>query len=308
MTRSVDEAGPSSVFVTAADGLKLHVRCYGTPTAPRLPVVVCLPGLTRTTADFHELATALTADSQTPRRVFSLDYRGRGLSDYDKDPANYNLATELADLQRVLAVLGVPRAVFVGTSRGGLLTMLLASVQQAALAGAVLNDIGPVIEPAGLARIKSYVGKMRQPTSFPDAADILRVLFATQFPRLSEHDWLAAAHNSFKAAGDVLKPTYDVRIAQTLEALDVQQPQPTLWPQFDALAGVPLMVLRGANSDLLSGQTVAAMQARHPAMETIVVPDQGHPPILGGAELIGRLCAFIAACESARPKRGAAVR
>jgi pimeloyl-ACP methyl ester carboxylesterase len=295
-------AEPSSIFVTAPDGLKLHVRRYGPRVAPCLPVV-CLPGLTRTAADFHQLAVALASDPKSPRQVFSLDYRGRGLSSYDRDAANYNLATELADLQTVLAALNVQRAVFIGTSRGGILTMLLASLRSAAIAGAVLNDIGPVIEPQGLARIKSYVGKMRQPADFADAAELLRGLFAGQFPRLSERDWLAAAHDGFKLEDGRLVPTYDPRIARTLDNVDVQQPQPPLWAQFDALTPVPLMVLRGANSDLLSKQTLEAMQARHPAMTTIVVPDQGHPPILADAELIGHIASFIASCQPLSAKQ-----
>jgi pimeloyl-ACP methyl ester carboxylesterase len=267
--------------------------------------VFCLPGLTRTTADFHELAEALASDPIIPRRVFSLDYRGRGLSDYDPNPANYNLATELADLQAVLIALDIQRAVFIGTSRGGILVMLLASVRPEVIAGAVLNDIGPVIEPAGLARIKSYVGKMPEPKDFEDAAQILRGLFGPQFPRLTDRDWLAAAHYSFKTEHGRLLPTHDVRIAQTLEGVDIQKPQPTLWTQFDALAPVPLMVLRGENSDLLSAETVAAMQARHPTMKTIVVPDQGHPPILAGAELIGRMNSFVAGCDVRQDPSGA---
>src|SRR5581483_7032587 len=137
----------------------------------------------------HDLAEALASAPNTSRLVFSLDYRGRGLSGYDADPANYTLATELADLQTVLGALDIRRAVFIGTSRGGILTMLLASVRPDVIAGAVLNDIGPVIEPAGLARIKGYVGQMRQPTNFEDAAGILRELFAQQFPRLAQADW-----------------------------------------------------------------------------------------------------------------------
>ena len=124
----------SSVFVTAPDGLKLHVRCYGSRLAPSLPVV-CLPGLTRTTADFDALATALASSPDMPRHVLAIDYRGRGLSGYDRNPGNYSLATELADLRAVLAALDVAPAVFVGTSRGGILTMLLASAQPTAIAG-----------------------------------------------------------------------------------------------------------------------------------------------------------------------------
>ena len=285
-----------SVYVVASDGLKLHVRTYGPRLAPGLPVV-CLPGLARTTADFDDLACSLAADPTAPRRVFALDYRGRGLSDYDEDPKNYSLATELGDVLSVLTALGIPPAVFVGTSRGGILTMLLASARPTAIAGAVLNDIGPVIEPAGLVRIKSYVGRLPRPRSFEEGADILRRLFGQQFTRLSDAEWLAYAQRTFKAEKRGLGPTYDVQLAKTLAGIDFNRPIPPLWAEFDALGRIPLMVLRGANSDLLSEETVTAMRAHHPSIETVIVPDQGHAPILSGQDLIGRIAKFVAACE-----------
>jgi pimeloyl-ACP methyl ester carboxylesterase len=290
-----------SVFITAPDGLKLHVRAYGPPLAPNLPVV-CLPGLARTAADFHELACALAGDPAAPRRVLALDYRGRGRSGYDRNPQNYNVATELADLLAVLTALEVSPAVFVGTSRGGILTMLLAAARPAAIAGAVLNDIGPVIEPKGLMRIKGYVGRLPQPQSFEEGAEILRRLFSQQFPKLTNDEWLAFARRTFKLARQGLVPDYDVRLARTLKAIRFDRPLPAMWSAFDALARVPLMVLRGANSDILSADTVAAMRARRPALEAVTVPDQGHAPLLSGRELVGRIAEFVASCEAARPR------
>jgi len=294
-----DGVEASSVFVTAPDGLKLHVRCYGPRLAPSLPVV-CLPGLTRTAADFEELATALASNPDTPRRVLVIDYRGRGLSGYDRNHRNYSLVTELADLRAVLTALDVAPAVFVGTSRGGILTMLLGTAQPTAMVGAVLNDIGPVIEPTGLARIKSYVGKLPQPKSFEEGADIFRRLFSQHFTKLTEAEWLAYSRRSFKIEQHRLVPTYDVQIAKTMEGIDFNRPLAPLWPAFDSLGRLPLMVLRGENSDLLSEATLAAMRARRQAMETITVPDQGHAPILAGADLLGRLAAFVASCEPMR--------
>jgi pimeloyl-ACP methyl ester carboxylesterase len=288
----------ASVFVTAPDGLKLHVRCHGPRLAPNLPVV-CLPGLTRTTADFEELAVALASSPETPRRVLSIDYRGRGLSDYDRDPRNYTLLTELADLRAVLTALDVAPAVFVGTSRGGLLTMLLAAAQPMAIAGAVLNDIGPVIEPTGLARIKSYVGKLPPLKSFEEGAQIFRRLFSQHFTRFTDQDWLAYSRRSFKVVQHRLVPTYDVGLAKTMEGIDFNRPLPPMWAQFDALARVRLMVLRGENSDLLSENTVTAMRTRRSAMETVDVPGQGHAPVLSG-EFIGRIADFVALCEPER--------
>jgi pimeloyl-ACP methyl ester carboxylesterase len=286
-----------SLFVTAQDGLRLHVRAYGARTTPALPVV-CLPGLTRTVADFDTLAPIL-AYGRPPRRVITVDSRGRGQSDYDENTENYNVAVELGDVVTILTALGIGQAVFVGSSRGGLLTMLLAVAHPTAIAGAVLHDIGPVIEPEGLARIKSYVGKLPQPRNFAEGSEILRCLFGAQFPKLSAEDWLAAARRGWKDKDGALVPTYDVRLAQTLAEVDIERPPPPMWDEFGALARVPLLVIRGANSDILSAQTVIAMKERDPALEVIEVPDQGHVPALAGKELLDSIAAFIARCDAA---------
>jgi pimeloyl-ACP methyl ester carboxylesterase len=286
----------SDHYVTAQDGLRLHVREHGDRTAPGLPVV-CLPGLARTTADFDRLAAALAGDPDRPRRVLALDYRGRGLSDHDRDPGNYSLPVELADVMTVLTARAVGAAVFVGTSRGGLITMALAAVRPAAIAGAVLNDIGPVIEPQGLMRIKSYVGRLPQPRGFEEGADILRRLFGAQFTRLSDADWLASAHRNWRQQDGRLVLAYDPRLSHALASVDAAHPLPPLWPQFDALGNVPLMVMRGANSDILSAATVAAMQARRRDTVVVEIPDQGHAPLLAEADTIARIGIFVAKCE-----------
>jgi pimeloyl-ACP methyl ester carboxylesterase len=293
----------TSTFISAPDGLRLHALCRGSRSAAVLPVV-CLPGLARTAADFDALADALANDATQPRRVIALDYRGRGQSDYDRDPSNYNFQVELADVLAVLTALDALPAIFVGTSRGGILTMLLAAVRPTAIAGVVLNDIGPVIEPKGLMRIKGYVGKLPQPRSFEEGAEILRRLFDAQFPRLGTDDWLAGARHTFKQENGALVPTYDVNLAKTLEGVDFEKPFPPLWAQFDALANVPVMVIRGENSDLLSAETVAAMRARRKtldkAMDVLEVPDQGHAPLLAEPDTIARIGDFVAGCDRPR--------
>jgi pimeloyl-ACP methyl ester carboxylesterase len=297
--------GCVSQFITSHDGLKLHVGTYGPRTATTVPVV-CLPGLARTGADFETLATALAGDRNRPRHVVTMDYRGRGRSDYDRDPFSYNFATELADVLAVLTALDIDPAVFVGTSRGGILAMLLGSARPTAIAGVVLNDIGPVIDVRGLARIKSYVGNLPEPKSFADGAEILRRLFASQFPKLSENDWIAFSERAFKEQDGRLLPTYDVRIARTLEGIDLERPLQSLWMEFDSLAHMPVMVIRGANSDLLSAATVEAMRARKPDLNTIEVPDQGHAPLLVEDEIIGHIGSFVAHCERAGAHSGRA--
>ena len=289
------ERAAVSRFVTAQDGLKLHVRDYGHATS--LLPVVCLPGLARSGADFEALATTLANDSQKPRRVIALDSRGRGQSDYDPNPANYSLPVELADLFAVLSALGIARAVFVGTSRGGILTMLLALARPTAIAGCVLNDIGPEIDIAGLMRIKSYVGKLPQPASFEDAAAIMRRTFGGQFPKLDDRDWMSWARRTYRESDGGLVPDYDPKLVATMAGIEPDKPLPSLWKEFDALAGIPVMVIRGGNSDILSAQTVSAMQARHPALRIVEVPDQGHAPLLDEADVIGRIADFVGSCE-----------
>ena len=292
--------GFSSIFVTARDGLKLHVREYADRRAPGLPVV-CLPGLTRTSEDFHPLACALAGGPS--RRVLALDYRGRGQSDYDPDPDNYSLPVELDDVMAVLTACEVAPAVFLGTSRGGLLTMALATARPKAIAGVVFNDIGPAIESNGLMRIKSYVGKVPEPRSFEEGADMLERLFVHQFPKLDRDDWLAFARRTWRLSSGHLVLTYDVNLSHTLAAFDPAQPIPSLWPQFDDLAGVPMMVIRGANSDILSRETVAEMRARRRDLDIVEVPDQGHAPLLAEPDIIGRIADFVGTCETAVKSR-----
>src|SRR5579863_5314062 len=249
-----------SVFVTAPDGLRLHLREYGSRSAPGLPVV-CLPGLARTAADFDDLAPALAA-GPPERHVIAIDSRGRGHSDHDADHTNYNCMTELGDIVSILFELGVGPAVFIGSSRGGVLTMLLGAAHPVSIGAVVLHDVGPVHEAKGMARIKGYLGKLPHPRTYEEGAEVLRGLMCEQFPKLSWAQWLFAAHRTWHLKHDGLKPAYDMGIARALAGVDIDRPMPPLWHEFDALAGVPMLVVRGANSDLLSAETVAAMRAR----------------------------------------------
>ena len=287
--------GFASVFVTAQDGLTLHVRRYGSGPACAQSIV-CLPGLARTAADFHPLATALAADPAKPRLVLAVDYRGHGQSQYDRNHNNYTIRVALADLSAVLAALEITSAIFVGTSFGGVLAMMLAVLPPIAVAGVLLNDIGPVMEPRGLMRIKSYVGKLPIARNFEEGAEILRWLFEAQFTKLTPQDWIAFAQRTWREHRGALMPNHDLKLARALRGLSLER-LPTLWDQFDALAHIPLMVIRGANSDMLASTTVNAMLARRDQLEVVVIPDQGHAPLLADPMVIRRIAAFVASCD-----------
>jgi len=282
-----------SHFVTAMDGLRLHAREWGEPSRAR--ALVCLPGLARTAEDFDALARAVASGQAGPsRRVVAIDYRGRGLSERDRNWRNYDMRVENADILAVLTAFEIGEAAFLGTSRGGLHIMMLAATRPAAIGCAILNDIGPVIELRGLARIRRYVGKLPTPTSWSDAVDLCRKVMSAQFTALSDHEWETYARLTFSEENGAFVPRYDPRLANVLGEIDLGAPLPTLWPQFEGLRRRPLMILRGEHSDLLSPDTFVAMGERHPDCRSLTVAGQGHAPLLMDAPTIARICDFLA--------------
>jgi pimeloyl-ACP methyl ester carboxylesterase len=294
----------NSFWSTSQDGLKLHARHYGAQHRDRLPVV-CLAGLTRSSADFHEIATSLSMHRTRPRQVLALDYRGRGRSDYDTNPANYDIPVELQDVQDVLTAAGIHEAIVIGTSRGGLIAMALSAVRPGCLKGVVLNDIGPVIDGKGLARIKSYVGKLPQPKDYSEAVLILKRVASQHFTRLSDAEWEVFARRSFKQTERGLEPDYDRNLMKSLLAYDLEKPLPTIWPLFEGLKDVPVLSIRGEHSDLFSEQTQAEMQKRHPHCDTYTVVGEGHAPLLGDRPTMQKIGVFVTASEDRAAKRAA---
>jgi pimeloyl-ACP methyl ester carboxylesterase len=229
--------------------------------------------------------------------VITIEARGRGRSDYDRNPENYSLPAELSDVLTVLTALQIGKAVFLGTSRGGILTMLLGAARPGVLSGAILNDIGAVIDAKGLARLKGTVGKLPTPRSFEEGADILRRLGDAQFTAMTSAQWLAQAQRTWRQTNKGFVLDYDPNLAKTLEAIDLERPLPPLWAAFDSLARIPLMVVHGANSDILSGETIAAMRTRRLDIDVVEVADQGHAPSLSEPDVIGRITAFVTLCD-----------
>ncbi len=279
----------------ARDGLRLHIRHIGARAGSALPVI-CLPGLSRNVDDFDIIGRALAEPGD--RWVVALDSRGRGGSEYDPDWRNYDLQVELDDLQQVLVALGIEAAIFLGTSRGGLLSALMGIVRPEVIRGVILNDIGPVIEARGLARIRGYVGKLPSPRTFDEGATVLRQVFGTHFTDMQPEAWDRYARRTWREADPArngkLVPRYDTNLMRPLAELDLEKPMPDLWPQFETLYHAPMLVIRGELSDILGRKTAEEMVKRHPNARLHEVAYQGHAPLLEDGETIGAVKAFLA--------------
>ncbi len=275
---------------SSRDGLRLHYREY--PGDSALSPVLCLPGLTRNARDFETLAAHLAGR----RRVLCVDLRGRGDSDYAKDGATYTPLQYADDLAMLFAEAGLTKVVAIGTSLGGLLTLLLAATGADRLAGAVLNDIGPEIDPAGIERIRGYVGQGRSFETWMHAARALEEAHGESFPGFEITDWLVFAKRSMIAGSNGrIVFDYDMKIAEPFARQDSAAP-PDLWPAYAALAGRPLLVIRGETSDILSPATLARMVAEVPGAESVTVPGVGHAPTLDEPVAVAAIERLLARC------------
>jgi pimeloyl-ACP methyl ester carboxylesterase len=269
------------------DGLRLHYRDY--VGREDRPVIVCMPGLTRNARDFEGVAARLSPEW----RVIAIDFRGRGESAYAKDAMTYVPLTYVQDVERLLTDLRIERFVAIGTSLGGIVTMLLAATGHAKLAGAVLNDIGPDIEADGLARIKGYVGKTSSWPTWIHAARALGENNAQVYPFYGLEDWLRLAKrlDRLTPAGRIV-PDYDKNIAEPFR-LPGGEAGVDLWPALDAMANVPTLIVRGELSDLFSEVTAGAMVARLNKATLVTVPGAGHAPTLDEAEAVAGIEALL---------------
>jgi pimeloyl-ACP methyl ester carboxylesterase len=277
---------------TSHDGLKLYARDYpGADGAAKLPAV-CIHGLTRNSKDFEEVAPYLAA---TGRRVLALDVRGRGRSAWDPQPMQYVPATYARDVLGLFGQAGISRAVFVGTSMGGLITMALAAIKPAAIAGAVINDVGPQVSPVGLGRIAAYTGKAAPVHSWDDAVAYVKTTNGPVFPGYGDPEWTAFARRVFReneAGVPVLD--YDPDISVPIRAAGPKALTPNLWPFFKKLAKTPLLLVRGATSDLLDAEIARKMRKAAPKMGYVEVPGIGHAPMLTEPEAKGAILSFLA--------------
>lgn len=284
--------GFSDFNYTAGDGLRLHARVYGEDIEGALPAV-CLPGLTRNARDFHQLALYLSREREPKRKVVAFDYRGRGLSEYDRNWKNYDVVVEAADVVSGMIALGIERAGFIGTSRGGLIIHVLAAMRPSLMRAIVFNDIGPVIEGEGLAHLRSYLERAPTPRNFEDAVAIQRAAHGSAFPALKDEDWERLGPALYREDKGKLVPDFDPKLLRQLRGIDLNKPLPTLWQQFEGLHGIPILAIRGEYSRMLAPSTLLEMKLRHPDIETITVEGQGHPPMLETGNLPDRIAAFL---------------
>jgi pimeloyl-ACP methyl ester carboxylesterase len=268
---------------TSRDGLNLHYRDYAGPE-DKAPVL-CLPGLTRNARDFESVAERIAGR----RRVLCVDLRGRGDSDYARDSASYNPMQYVDDLNALFEQAGIARFVALGTSLGGLITMLLALTGRERITGALLNDIGPEIEADGLERIKGYVGQGRSFPTWMHAARSLEEGNRPVYPDYQIPDWLAMAKRLMTVGSNGrIVLDYDMKIAEPFAKAD-DGPAPDMWPALEALRGRPVVLLRGALSDILGEQTLAKMAVRLPEAEAVTVANVGHAPTLEEPESIAAI-------------------
>ena len=259
---------------TTADGLTLRYRDY--PGRADRPPLLCIPGLTRNCRDFEPIAETFAGEW----RVIAIDLRGRGQSDYARDPASYMPMQYVADVAALLEQAGLERVVAVGTSLGGIVTMLLALTAPERIAGAVLNDIGPEVEAAGLARIRGYVGQGRSFPTWMHAARGLREQGGAAYPDFAVEDWLRLAKRLMVVGpGGRIAFDYDMKIAEPFNRPEADSGF-DMWPAFRALDGRPVLAVRGALSDILSAATLERMRGELKGLRAVTVPRVGHAPTL----------------------------
>ena len=281
------EAAYDDRYVVVGDGLKLHYRDYPGPRDK--PPLLCLHGLTRNSRDFADFA-----EHHSPsRRVLALDFRGRGMSDYDHMSARYTPPVYAGDVLQLLDELMLDRAVFVGTSLGGLVTMILAAMAPQRIAASILNDVGPDVDAAGVDRILTYVGKDRRFKNWDEAADSIAASYGSAFERYGHDDFVRMAKRNCRQENGEIRFDYDMAIAEPFRNAG-PVPKVDLWPLFKALGQKPLLVVRGERSDLLTAASLEKMHEAVPQMKSVTVPHVGHAPMLDEPEAVTAIDAFLA--------------
>lgn len=276
-------------WYTSADQLRLYARDYGDKS--QATTLVCIPGLTRNSADFEELCSSLSGEY----RILAADLRGRGSSAYDPNPANYHPGTYALDMLALLDAASVENAIFIGTSLGGLVSMILAATAPGRVQAIVLNDVGPELNPEGLARIQSYLTDYTEVQNWEEAIARTRATQESALPGLSEPEWEEFTKRLYKE-DESGKPelNYDRDIAVLFEARTDPSPPQDLWDVFALLSEIPVLVLRGEFSDIIDQDTVSRMEEMHPGLKSVEIKNRGHAPLLNEPDAMPAIARFVA--------------
>ena len=280
---NIDDNG---AFCKSSDGLNLYYRDFGTEQSGT--PVICLPGLTRNNRDFEDLAKYLS----DRRRVITVDLRGRGFSDYDPEWTNYHPLTYVNDVWTVLDHLGIDKVIVVGTSLGGLCSMVMAATNGDRIAGVIMNDIGPEINPAGIARVQEYTGRVPPVASWDEAVEQAKTIYGDWLPGLSDENWKKMAWRAYREdENGVPRLDIDNNIGEAVRQVGPQKGDP--WELFAALGSKPVTLLWGVMSDILTKDIVDKMVARKPDLHVVPVANRGHVPLLDEPECLAAIDAFM---------------
>jgi pimeloyl-ACP methyl ester carboxylesterase len=279
------------VWYHSDDGLRLYARDYpcSNSAGAAAPTMLCMHGLTRNSADFHDFACHM----RDRFRVIAVDQRGRGRSDYDRETANYTPLTYVRDMFILLAQLDLDSVVLVGTSMGGMMAFMMTAMQPDRVSGLVINDIGPDIDPVGLARIKSYVGRSAPVGDWDEAVAQAKEINGIAFPDFSDQQWLDFTRGIYHEENGRPVLSYDPAISQPMSDEQSGAVPPDLWPLFEACTGKPMLVVRGEHSDILAAESLDRMRGLHPALQVAVVPNRGHAPTLSEPVALTAIDAFV---------------
>lgn len=282
-------------YYQSGDGLRLYARDYPCRDEgnAKPQTVLCMHGLTRNSADFAHLADHLSEHY----RVIAVDNRGRGLSEYDANVTHYAPATYVQDMFTLLTDLDIDQVILCGTSMGGLMSFIMAAMHPARIQGMIINDIGPEINPAGLDRIKSYVGKSQPVSNWPEAISQAKEINAIAFPDFSDAEWEDFTRGIYRDEDGVPVLAYDPAISQPMEDEASAAVPPDLWPMFEASAAIPMLVIRGESSDILTPDCVQTMREKHPGLHHKEIPNRGHAPTLNEAISRAAIDAFLIHCR-----------
>lgn len=283
------------IYFTGYDGIRLYARHYHGDRRKR--PIICLGDITQNSRTFEPLAQALSSDKLGNRPVFTLDYRGRGFSENDPNWKNYTALIEMADVVNFMSLKRLHRPTILGSGWGGVLTMMLGTLHRTMIGPVILNDTGPKLETTGLIRLHAFIGRLPLPTSWRKAAELLRDLYGNSFTDLTQDDWMRLAYQNFNEKDGKPAPAYDPALQKALMMLNVTKGAPIMWEQFLSLSHVPVLAIRGENTEVLSKETFDEMFNRHPNCQMFTVANEGHTPLLDDDLSIERIRLFLERCD-----------